>query len=325
MEASDYGLYCGRVSMKHHALDLDRLVMQSLKVRFDEFSQLILDIAQMLRREDGQVGPFRVKGRLVELPHEGETIVVGDLHGDLESLTNILKTSDFVRKAQRGEKTYLVFMGDYGDRGANPVEVYYLILTLKKTYQENVVLMRGNHEGPDDLQVSPHDLPFQLVSRFGENGSTAYGMLRALFDQLYMAVLLEGRCIFLHGGVPSEARSLDDVAFAHAKHPEASHLTEILWSDPRENIAGTCPSPRGAGKLFGPDVTKKFLKMLGVHVLVRGHEPVDEGFRISHDERVLTLFSRKGDPYFNKSAFLQFDLSMQIKDASQLVPFVHLL
>lgn len=312
--------------MKRNALDLDQLVMASRKVSFDEFSQLILEVAKMLSREDGQVGRFRVRGRLVELPHEGEVIVVGDLHGDLDSLIEILKTSDFVQKVQRGEKTYLVFLGDYGDRGANPVEVYYLILTLKKTYKENLVLMRGNHEGPDDLQVSPHDLPFQLLTRFSENGPTVYGRLKALFDQLYVAVVLEGKCVFLHGGVPGEAESLDDVAFAYAKHPGASHLTEILWSDPQENIAGTYPSPRGAGKLFGPDVTERFLRMLGVRVLVRGHEPVEEGFRISHCGRVLTLFSRKGDPYFNsKSAFLQFDLSMRIKDAFELVPFVRLL
>jgi len=191
---------------------------------------------------------------------------------------------------------------------------------------ENVVLLRGNHEGPDDLQVSPHELPFQLLTRFGEDGASAYGMLKALFEQLYVTAMLEGRCVFLHGGVPSEAKSLEDVAFAHLKHPAESHLTEILWSDPGEDFVGTYPSPRGAGRLFGPDVTKKFLEMLGVHVLVRGHEPVDEGFRISHNGRVLTLFSRRGEPYFNsKSAFLQFDLSMQISDAYQLAPFVRLL
>lgn len=151
-------------------------------------------------------------------------------------------------------------------------------------------------------------------------------MLKTLFGQLYVAAMLESRCVFLHGGVPSEAKSLEDVAFAHLKHPAESHLTEILWSDPGEDIVGTHPSPRGAGRLFGRDVTEKFLQMLGVHVLIRGHEPVDDGFRISHNGRVLTLFSRKGEPYFNsKSAFLQFDLSMQIKNAYQLAPFVRLL
>jgi protein phosphatase len=130
----------------------------------------------------------------------------------------------------------------------------------------------------------------------------------------------------LHGGVPSQAKSLDDLAYAHLKHPHESHLEEILWSDPEEDIKGTFPSPRGAGRLFGPDVTARFLEMLNVDVLIRGHEPADEGFKISHDGRVLTLFSRKGEPYFNtKGAYLQLELSNQVTDVFQLQQFVKLL
>jgi protein phosphatase len=123
----------------------------------------------------------------------------------------------------------------------------------------------------------------------------------------------------LHGGVPSQARSFDDVAYAHVKHPEESHLEEILWSDPEESMKGTYSSPRGAGKLFGQDVTKRFLEMMNAAVLIRGHEPADAGFKINHAGRILTIFSRRGEPYFNsQGAFLQLDLTERTKDAFQL-------
>jgi len=309
--------------MKRYVKDLDQLVKASQDVTLDQFSELVTDVTEMLANENSSVGSLRIKGRLVELPSEGESVVVGDLHGDLDSLIGILRVSNFIKKAQCGKKVFLVFLGDYGDRGMYSSEVYYVVLALKEAYQENVVLMRGNHEGPDDLLAVPHDLPFQLRSRFGEGGTIAYMKLKELFGQLYVAVILRDRYVFLHGGVPSDAKSLDDVAFAHLKHPKESHLEQILWSDPEEDIAGTYASPRGAGRLFGSDVTERFLTMLGVHVLVRGHEPENEGFRINHGGRVLTLFSRKGEPYFNsRCAFLQFALSIQIDDALQLVPFV---
>ncbi|MFQ6095980.1 MAG: metallophosphoesterase, partial [Candidatus Bathyarchaeia archaeon] len=92
-----------------------------------------------------------------------------------------------------------------------------------------------------------------------------------------------------------------------------------LWSDPMENIIGTYPSPRGAGMLFGKDVTDKFLKMLDVRTIVRGHEPADDGYKVNHDGRILTIFSRKGPPYYNQyGAYLQLDLSEEFEDAWQM-------
>jgi protein phosphatase len=196
-------------------------------------------------------------------------------------------------------------------------------MTLKASFPERVVLLRGNHEGPDDLLASPHDLPMHLHNKFGERSTEAYAKLKQLFDQLYNAVTIRESCILLHGGVPSQAKSIDDLAYAHVKHPKESHLEEILWSDPEESLKGTSPSPRGAGKLFGQDVTERFLKMMNAPILIRGHEPADAGFMVNHAGRVLTIFSRKGEPYFNsQGAFLQLDLTERIRDAFQLKRFV---
>jgi len=107
-------------------------------------------------------------------------------------------------------------------------------------------------------------------------------------------------------------------------HPKKPFLEDLLWSDPDETVKGTYPSPRGAGNLFSKTITETVLGKLNVKLLIRGHEQAHEGFKINHDGKVLTLFSRKGPPYFNAyGAYLDVPLSMKIEDANQLLPYVH--
>jgi protein phosphatase len=180
--------------------------------------------------------------------------------------------------------------------------------------------MRGNHEGPKDMIPYPHNLPLQFKQKYGEEaGTRIYKELRRLFDLLYNAVLIDKYAILIHGGFPSGASSLEDLAYAHKKHPKETFLEEMLWSDPQEELSGTLPSLRGAGKFFGADVTKRILKLLDVKVLIRGHEPCEEGYKINHDRKVLTLFSTNKPPYNNKyAAYLQVDLLKKIRNAQTL-------
>lgn len=300
------------------------MTFEALEAGSREYINLIEEATGLLESEKGRIGNLEIEGRLAKAKASGEAIVVGDLHGDLESLAYILKTSGFVEKAERNNEIRMVFLGDYGDRGCFSSEVYYTVMRLKQLFPQNVLLMRGNHEGPDDLQAHPHDMPQSLLERFGEDGNDVYAKLRGLYQHLYTAMIVEKSCVLLHGGIPKDARSLEDLAYAHIKHPKTTTFEEILWSDPVEDVRGTYPSLRGAGMLFGQDITQSFLDMCGVGILVRGHEPTPEGFRINHQGRVLTLFSRKGPPYFNGvAAYLQLDLSLRPQNAYELMPYIH--
>lgn len=303
--------------------DTSDLISKARKVDTNEFLELTKIVIQQLANEPRHVKNLRITGRLVKMPQEGEVIVVGDIHGDLASLIHILKESSFLDKIRKDKNVFAIFLGDYGDRGIYSPEVYYIVLWLKEQFPENVVLMRGNHEGPDDLLAYPHDLPSHLDRKFGKNGSKVYRKIRELFNHLYNAVLIEEKLVILHGGAPSQASTIDDLAFAHKKHPRETHLEEILWSDPIEGVRGTYPSPRGAGKLFGEDITDNLLKILNVKVLIRGHEPSKEGFKINHNDKVLTLFSRKGPPYYNSyGAYLHLDISQKIENTTHLLKYI---
>jgi diadenosine tetraphosphatase ApaH/serine/threonine PP2A family protein phosphatase len=303
---------------------LREIVKDAFEVSAKAFVEIVDDATELLLSEDGIVGNREVTGRLVTMNHEGSSIVIGDIHGDLESLVEILSQSDCLNRMKKNRDFNLIFLGDYGDRGVHSVEVYYVVLTLKVLYPEQTLLMRGNHEVSEPgLTAVPHDLPFRLRSRFGQ-GSNVYEELKKVFPALHNAVLVRDRYLMVHGGLSPAIRSFEDIAFAKIGGPNQSLLEDLLWSDPEDTIHGGEPSPRGAGTLFGEDVTRRVLQDLNVRLLIRGHEPAQEGFKMNHHGKVLTLFSRRGSPYFNAfGAYLDVDLSANVDSAQQLIPYIH--
>ena len=55
----------------------------------------------MLEKEKGQIGNLTILNHLVKLEASGEALVIGDLHGDLESLNAILMNSQFIEKMHK--------------------------------------------------------------------------------------------------------------------------------------------------------------------------------------------------------------------------------
>lgn len=305
-------------------MNLSTVAEEAKTVQSSEFIKILEQTLDLLHRESEKTGNQTDSGRLVKLEPSGEALVIGDLHGDLESLVTILNTSAFIQKMTNRKDETLIFLGDYGDRGAHSAEVYYIILRLKLAFPEQVVLLRGNHEGPEDLMASPHDLPMSFQARFRDNWKAVYVKTRKLFDWLYNALLVDERCLMVHGGLSPNIESVQDLANAHVTHPGKEFLEDLLWSDPNDRVKEVLYSPRGAGKLFGKGVTEKVLRKLHVKILIRGHEPCEDGFKLNHNGKVLTLFSRKGAPYFNGyGAYLQLPFLEKFENAQQLVPYIH--
>lgn len=276
---------------------INEIINEAQNSVFKQFKDLITEVKSIHKKErrnttknDGKT----VKMGLIEMPdlnNYKNFIIVGDLHGDLESLKYILRQDN---------NSQFIFLGDYGDRGNKSIEVIYTVLKLKKLYPEKFILLRGNHEFPPNMSVSPFDMPKFLKEKYGTNWNEGYKILLEFYDSLYHSLIVKGKYVMLHGGVPSEIDSINDLALAREKHPEKQYLEDIIWSDPRD-IEGTKTSMRGAGKIFGKDVTKDFLDLTNTEVLIRGHESCN-GFKTSHDNLVITVFSRKGPPYNNQKA-----------------------
>ncbi|MEM3124514.1 MAG: metallophosphoesterase [Candidatus Nitrosocaldus sp.] len=276
-----------------HEVDLRRNIQS---IDRDEFLSLLDNVMATIKQEraNARVGYNSIMGGLVRISSFKQLIIIGDVHGDLNTLLSILEMVKFMD----GHNT-LIFQGDYGDRGMMSVEVYYTLLYLKSRYPDRLIMLRGNHEGPIDLPFYPHDLPMMLEDKFGTYATQMYLRLRELFDLMYTGVFVDGLMLVLHGGVPVNMNSLDDIAYAERMHPKSSNLQEILWNDPRE-IQGYRPSARGYGYYFGKDITEHALNAIGARLIVRAHEPCN-GYKVNHDGLVLTLFSCK-EPYGNDKA-----------------------
>ena len=306
-----------------HFLKILELIEGAKEASSSNFISAVDGVLTLLSAEQNYTENFTITNHLVTMKPSGEALVIGDLHGSLESLKTILETSDYVEKMHSTKDSKLIFLGDYGDRGDESAEVYIVALQLKLGFPSQVVLLRGNHEAPPNLMASPHDMSNQFLIRFGENGPLVYRKTLTLWSHLYNAVYVPNRFLMVHGGISSNISSLKDIADAEENSNDAL-LEDLLWSDPEEDVLGTVSSPRGAGELFGKAVTEDVLEKLKVKILIRGHEASEFGYKINHGSKILTLFSRKGLPYYNENgAYLRVPLLKKFEDATELVPFVY--
>ncbi len=224
-----------------------------------------------------------------------EFIVIGDIHGDYQTLEEIVG---------REEVSFTITLGDYVDRGTPEGQVMTLYwLFTARSEGRLLIPLRGNHEPPPGLEPAGQDYALALYRVFGEDASEIVSLLKDMFQLLPHAFVLKGYALMLHGGPPTVGLEKPVHEYlAGGPNPDYQALEEILWNDPIESDTIRAPNPRGAGSLWGRPVTEKALSKIGGRVIVRGHQPAHWGYKWNHNRRVLTLFSRKGAPYFNEHA-----------------------
>lgn len=73
--------------------------------------------------------------------------------------------------------------------------------------------------------------------------------------------------------------------------PDLGILADLTWADPDPDVQGFEESPRGAARIFGPDALRAFCDQLGVELVVRAHQVVNDGFEFFADRKLVTIFS----------------------------------
>ena len=301
-------------------------------MKFADLVQSLDRVIEVLQRErkTGRLVGGEIKESYVELCIPERLVIIGDIHGDLTSLWRILNGINF-ETFLGNPNNKLIFLGDYVDRGANSIGVLYVVAILKKKYPDSVILMRGNHEAPVEFPFPSHDLPLQVIRRYGyAKGKLIYNeKILSFFSLLTLATFINDSLFLVHGGVPTCDMNLsfkELIASAQQTYLHDTIMEEILWNDPRQGIKSNQNweySRRGIGKHFGIAVTKRWLKLSNTKVIVRGHEPC-QGFKIDHDGSVMTLFSCQ-EPYPNFQAayvFVSDEELLSIPDAIRLSHFV---
>jgi hypothetical protein len=225
------------------------------------------------------------------LPPKGEAVFVGDLHGDSEAIESIVEQSEFIEKMEKGEKDiYLVFLGDYADRGDKDISTVEKVMNLKLKYPENVVLLRGNHE--EKPRWSGHNIPESLNEKYGEEkGKKLFEKYNEMVKEMPGVVVTGNGIVGVHGGIPSqEIGSLKDLN-------DEKILEEMRWNDPTEEITERTKNkdrdPDGITNFskFGHKPLEKFIQAVGGKKMIRSHEYPPEGHEEIFDGKLMTIFS----------------------------------
>lgn len=209
-------------------------------------------------------------------------VVCGDIHGQFEDLIHIFRCGG------RPPYANYLFMGDYVDRGPRSVEVISLLFALKLEYPGNITILRGNHECREVTRR--YGFYDECMDKYGD--SRVWKYFTDAFDFLPLSAVIDGRIFCMHGGLSPDISSLDQVSLLDRRMeiPFYGPMTDLVWSDPH-TARGWNESSRGAGYLFGKDVTLKFNKTNNLDFIARAHQVAESGYHWDHDHSIVTIFS----------------------------------
>ena len=207
--------------------------------------------------------------------------VVGDLHGNIDSLLQIFQCFNYPPY-----QTYL-FLGDYVDRGQNSIEVLLLLYSLKLLFPDNVYILRGNHESKQITRL----YGFKDECRLRLNHHL-YSLFCKSFSHMPIAATINQSIFCVHGGLSPSISDLSEIEEIEKPIPDlsCSIASDLLWSDPVESEELFAKSGRGVGYLFNSDAIAQFLEDNQLKHIIRAHEFCESGFKWV-DNDCLTVFS----------------------------------
>jgi diadenosine tetraphosphatase ApaH/serine/threonine PP2A family protein phosphatase len=226
--------------------------------------------------------------------------VCGDIHGQMLDLFQLFK----VAGEDIANDRYL-FMGDYVDRGYSSIETFVYLVFLKLKFPGRVFLLRGNHESRVPNQQ--YGLYNDCMRLYGHVG--IWNHMNEIFDCLPIAAVIDSQIFCVHGGLSPEMGLIEHlIPEERQKDIEGGMIADLTWSDPGE-VAKFAPSPRGIGRLFGPEQTRSFLRnnRLGDQgedknsvnhgFIARSHQVAQTGYTWMHRDDLVIVWSAPNYSY----------------------------
>lgn len=150
----------------------------------------------------------------LEVPFDAEIAIHGDIHGDIKSLNAYiisLQEKGYMDQENpfkinlNKPNFYMIFLGDYTDRGNFGSEVIYTLLKLKDANPLRVFTIRGNHE--DSMMNDKFGFREELEKKF-THPSKLLSKITRIYNYLPLAIYVvagkaekKSALIFCHGGL----------------------------------------------------------------------------------------------------------------------------
>ena len=236
-----------------------------------------------------------------------KVIVVGDLHGQLQDLLQILHAT-----LDSQENYNYVLLGDYVDRGKTSVEVISLLLCFKILSPKRFTVLRGNHESRKMTAI--HGFKEECENKCGKD---MYDIFCNTFDSMPLAAIIDDKVFCVHGGISKDIHTLDDIykIDRFCEVPKEGAMTDMLWSDPNIEVEEFEKSHRGLTFYYGEKSADKFLANNHLEYIIRAHEVADNGYDYPFENnKVITIFSASNysKTARNEGAYMIYSGQIQI-------------
>ena len=247
----------------------------------------------------------------------GQVCIFGDVHGGYRDLRRFVDLLDIDNKEN---KVKLVFLGDYVDRGENPIESLLYLLALKVIYPERVTLIMGNHEMTNVFYDIPASNSYHLKKDVFEmyGACLPWELVCRVLQMLPLAAIVDDSVYCAHGGIPRFS-DLAQVKEKVKRMREVPHnlcnldyfdLSDITSSDPVKSDAvipadnpfpeGFCQSPRSRSNslMYPCGYTNvglsKFFEATGTSTIVRAHQHSEGYYFVQFRGKLFTVFTNTG-------------------------------
>ena len=241
---------------------------------------------QLLRRAaNASLNDAHRTGSLIQLPASGDVLVVGDLHGNLANYEKIVGVADLARHPDR----HLILhelVHDNRRREPDRCGSFGLVeraAALKIEFPDRVHLLLGNHELAELLGIPVLTEGRMLNAFFALGLQNAYGgrqdEVRKGFKQFVRSWPIAAKTltgVFISHSSPEMANinGMDLSFFLRPLHDEEyakkRSVYNLLW-----------------GRDYSQQTADAFAASVGAEVLVVGHQPCPEGYRVPNTRHII--------------------------------------
>jgi hypothetical protein len=232
---------------------------------------------------------------------------IGDTHGSYDEAINLIRYFEQVLLKHPDYK--IIFLGDYVDRNPFDLETLTVLTAFYLQHQNNVVLLRGNHE---DITINK---AYGFIRNLNENFiipdrvEAIYELILTFFIHLpivHIHTLKNStksiKVFATHGGIPVnlddpttpvKIEEIKDKISVNVKsyNDFDPYLSWLLWADPKEDIQGIIYDPQSGRSQFGPDAFRAFMDANNYDFMVRAHERWPDGYHFFFNYCLVSLFT----------------------------------
>jgi len=241
-----------------------------------------LDRAAILMRRD----PLR-QGNVIALPHAGELVVLGDIHGDLENFHRVVDWAALYRNKDR----YLVLQElvhggtDDGRGGDQSYRLLEEAAALKIRYPSQVQMILSNHDLCEILGAPVTKSGVNTSALFWRGIENAYGASWPEVHGAYRRFLVS---------LPLAVRTPNGLFISHST-PQGDALEAFDYSIFQRALAMEDYLPGGSvhalvwGRWHDQQAADRFAKAVGADVLVTGHQTSMPGIKTPTSQHIVLV------------------------------------